>query len=72
MHLLIHFCLDIVPFSSALLVKMTQILCQETMPGNPVETLVDFEKAVDLDPEEVGYALAFAETLSVFGRRPVS
>ena len=51
---------------------MKQILCQETMPGNPVESLVDFEKTVDLDPEEVDYALAFAETPSVFGRRPVS
>ena len=50
---------------------MTQILCQETMLGNPVEALVDLEKAVDLDLEEVGYALAFAETLSVFGRRAV-
>ncbi len=63
---------DIVPISSTLVVKMTQILCQETMPRNPVEALVDFEKTVDLDPEEVDYALAFAEIPPVFGRRPVS
>jgi hypothetical protein len=42
------------------------------MPRNPVEALVDFEKTVDLDPEEVDYALAFAEIPPVFGRRPVS
>lgn len=47
MHLLMLFCFDIVLYSSAHVVKLRQILCQETMPRNPVEALVEFEKAVD-------------------------
>jgi len=36
--------------------------------GNPVEGLVELEKAVDLDPEEAEYTLAFADTLSGLGQ----
>ncbi|MCZ6486362.1 MAG: tetratricopeptide repeat protein, partial [Acidobacteria bacterium] len=37
--------------------------------GNPLEALLELEQAVELDPEEAEYALAFADTLSSLGQQ---
>jgi len=37
--------------------------------GHPLEALLELEQAVELDPEEAEYALAFADTLSSVGQQ---
>ena len=37
--------------------------------GNPLEALLELDQAVELDPEEAEYALAFADTLSSVGQQ---